>query len=92
MSSTTQTQLKWEPAAQTKFDTMIAKIPIFHREIAKQVVVKKAQLNAQARSAAMVEEKDIVQAFFSEVPHAFYSLMVRLFDEVGFEYKPYESK
>ena len=89
---TIQTQLKWEPAALTKFDTMIARIPLFHREIAKQVVVKKAQQNAQTRGAGLVEESDIVQAFFSEVPHAFYSLMVRLFDEVGFDYKAYESK
>ena len=42
-----------------------------------------------ARGSSMVEEKDIVQAFLSEVPKAFYSLMVRIMDEVGFDYKKY---
>ena len=87
-----QTQLKWEAESLEKFNTMIRKIPLFHREIAKQVVIKKAFLNAQQRGADQVEETDIVKAFFSEVPKAFYSLMIRLFDEVGFNYREYEPK
>ncbi len=83
----TQTKLKWESKASAKYSEMISKIPLFHRDIAKQVVDKKAVLNAQARGAAQVEEQDIVNAFFSEVPKAFYSLMIRLLDEVGFDYK-----
>ena len=87
-----QTQLKWEKEALAKFNAMIARIPLFHREIAKKVAYKKAELNAQERGSGIVEESDIVQAFFSEVPKAFYSLMVRLFDEVGFNYKEYALK
>ena len=87
-----QTQLKWEKEALAKFNAMIARIPLFHREIAKKVAYKKAELNAQERGSGVVEESDIVQAFFSEVPKAFYSLMVRLFDEVGFNYKEYALK
>lgn len=83
----TQTQLQWNPAALKKYEEMIARIPLFHREIAKQVVDKKAAMNAQARQSSTVEEGDIVSAFFSEVPKAFYSLMVRLMDEAGFDYK-----
>ncbi len=88
----TQTKLEWEQKARDKFNLMITKIPLFHREIAKQVVEKKAQLNAQERGSNLVEESDIIQAFFSEVPHAFYSLMVRLFDEVGFNYQEFKPK
>lgn len=87
-----ETQLKWEEAALKKYQLMITKIPLFHREIAKQVVDKKAVMNAQERGSSMVESPDIVQAFFSEVPMAFYSLMIRLLDEVGFDYKKYEPK
>ena len=87
MSTTQQTQLQWEPAALGKFDRMITRIPLFHREIAKTVVKKKAAHNALGRGSSFVEESDIVKAFFSEVPKAFYSLMVRLLDEAGFEYK-----
>jgi len=63
-----------------------------HRNIAKVVVDKKALSNAQERESSVIEEGDIVSAFFSEVPKAFYSLMIRLFDEVGFNYSEQESK
>jgi len=88
----TQTQIKieWEPNARQKYETMITKIPLFHREIAKIVVDKKAPMLARERGADMVQEQDIVRAFFSEVPMAFYSLMIRLLQEAGFEYKKYE--
>ncbi len=87
-----QISLDWEKKTREKFDLMIQRIPLFHREIARKVVVKKAQFNAQERGSRFVEEPDIVRAFFSEVPMAFYSLMVRLLSEVGFNYKKYEPK
>jgi hypothetical protein len=82
--------MQWDPATKAKYDEMIAKIPLFHREIAKQVVDKKAVINAQARGNGKIIEEDVVRAFLTEVPAAFYSLMIRLFDEVGFDYKKYE--
>ena len=86
----TQTTMPWEPKAFEKYQLMITKIPIFHREIAKTVVNKKAELTAQERGSKQVEEGDIVKAFLSEVPLAFYSLMIRLFQEVKFDYKKHE--
>ena len=88
----TAMQLQWEPIASDKYKEMISKIPLFHREIAKKVVDRKAVINARERGADLVEEPDIVKAFLTEVPMAFYSLMIRLLDEVGFDYKKYESK
>ena len=87
-----QEQLQWDKGALSKFNLMIEKIPLFHRKIAQQVVHKKAALNARDRDSLIVEESDIVRAFFSEVPFAFYSLMVRLLDEVGFNYKEHEPR
>ncbi len=84
--TTTFTKMPWDPKTQVKFNAMISKIPLFHRDIAREVVEKKAQLNAQSRGAICVEEADIVDAFFSEVPKAFYSLMVRILDEAGLNY------
>ena len=80
-------KLEWEAGALTKYQLLITKIPLFHREIAKIVVDKKAESNAKERRSTVIEEPDIVDAFLSEVPKAFYSLMIRLFDEVGFKYK-----
>ena len=87
-----QTGLTWEPKAFEKYQLMITKIPLFHREIAKKIVDKCAPMLAQERGSSVVEEQDIIRAFFTEVPVAFYSLMVRLFDEVKFDYKKYEKK
>jgi len=90
--SDTETQLEWENTAQDKFNNVIKRIPLFHRDIAYKVVFKKAEINARQRGASQVEESDIVRAFFSEVPMTFYSLMIRLLDGAGFNYKEWESK
>ena len=90
--SNTKTQLNWDTEAKRKYEEMIRKIPLFHREIAKQVVDKQAVINAQERGASQVEESDVVRAFLSEVPNTFFSLMIRLFEEVGFEYKEHLPK
>lgn len=82
-----QKTIIWQQDSLKKFETMISKIPLFHRDIAKGVVLQKAELNAKARSSSLVEDQDIISAFLTEVPKAFYSLMIRLMDEVGFDYK-----
>ncbi|MDE2223338.1 MAG: PCP reductase family protein [Candidatus Omnitrophica bacterium] len=86
---TIQTTMNWDEAALGKYNKMLNLIPVFHRRLAKEVVNKKAEGLAQARGAAQVQEEDIVRAFLSEVPKAFYSLMIRIMHEVGFDYKKY---
>jgi hypothetical protein len=79
----------WETNAQEKFKTMVAKIPVFHRHITEEAVTKRAEENAGFRKAGLVEEEDIVSAFFRDVPTPFYSLMIRLMEQTGFDYKKY---
>ncbi|MFA6378843.1 MAG: hypothetical protein WCX16_03570 [Candidatus Omnitrophota bacterium] len=79
--------MQWEKMTQQKYDLMISKIPLFHREITKQVVPLKAEENAKTRGASAIGEGDVIQAFLTEVPKAFYSMMIRLMDDVGFDYK-----
>ena len=88
----TQIKLQWEPQALAKYNQMLSKIPIFHREITKQVVEKKAPMLAQERKSNVVEEQDIIRAFLTEVPKAFYSLMIRLMQDAKLDYKKYELK
>jgi len=83
------TQIHWEEKARSKYDDMISRIPLFHREIAKQIVDKKAVENAVSRQSKLVEEKDIIKAFYDEIPKALSSMMVRLMDTVGFDHKKY---
>ena len=84
-----QTSMYWDEGALSKYNKMLNLIPIFHRRLTQEVVNKKAEQSARARGSAQVEEMDIVQAFLTEVPKAFYSLMIRIMGEVGFDYKKY---
>ena len=81
--------MDWDIKTQEKFKLMISKMPVFHRRIAEEAVTLKAQENAQARAASQVEEADVISALFSDVPKPFYSLMIRLLEDVGFDYRKY---
>jgi len=84
-----QTNMNWDAVALGKYNKLLNLIPIFHRRLAQEVVNKKAEQAALARGSSTVEESDIIQAFLTEVPKAFFSMMIRIMDEVGFDYKKY---
>ncbi|MEK6563780.1 MAG: hypothetical protein AABZ65_01980 [Candidatus Omnitrophota bacterium] len=81
--------MDWDIKTQEKFKLMISKMPVFHRRIAEEAVTLKAQENAKERRVAQVEEADVVAALFSEVPKPFYSLMIRLLEDVKLDYRKY---
>ncbi len=81
--------MDWDTGVQEKFKVFISKIPVFHRHITEEAVSKRAAENAQARGSKAIEEEDVVTAFFSDVPSPFYSMMVRLLEQTGFDYKRY---
>ncbi len=81
--------MEWESDAQAKFKTVISKLPIFHRHIAESAIKEKAQEHARLRNTSQVQEQDIIAAFFSDVPSPFYSMMIRLLEQTGFDYKKY---
>ncbi len=81
--------MDWELNTQTKFKAVISKLPIFHRHIAESAVSRKAEETAMSRNALQVEEQDVIAAFFSDVPSPFYSMMIRLLEQTGFDYKKY---
>ena len=81
--------MEWEKKTLEKFKVMISKIPLFHRGIAENAVSKKAQENERLRGGMFVEEEDVISAFFSDVPVSFYSMMVRLLEQNGYNYKQY---
>ena len=81
--------MEWESLIEDKFKVFISKIPVFHRHITEEVVTKKAQELARARGSEKVGEQDVVGAFFSDVPSPFYSMMVRLLEQTGFDYRKY---
>ena len=81
--------MDWEPKTKERFEAMISKIPVFHRRITEEAVIKRSEEIAQSRNSTQVQEQDVVGAFFSDVPSPFYSMMVRLLEQTGFDYKKY---
>jgi hypothetical protein len=81
--------MEWDPKTEEKFRSFILKIPVFHRHITEEAVIKRAQENVEARGGKKVEEQDVLSAFFSDVPSPFYSMMVRLLEQTGFDYRKY---
>ncbi|MDO8489401.1 MAG: hypothetical protein Q7S42_04755 [Candidatus Omnitrophota bacterium] len=81
--------MNWENQTESKFKVLISKIPIFHRRIAELVVRQQAEKIAASRNCNQVEEQDVIAAFFCDVPSPFYSMMIRLLGQNGFDYKKY---
>jgi hypothetical protein len=79
----------WEMETENKFKVLISKIPLFHRHITESVVRRRAEETAGQRNSSQVQEEDVVAAFFSDVPSPFYSMMIRLLAQNGFDYKKY---
>jgi hypothetical protein len=79
----------WEKTTEEKFQKMLSKMPIFHRHMTEVTATEKAHSNARDRGSRVVEEQDLLRAMFSEVPLQFYSLMIKLLEDVGFDYKKY---
>ena len=79
--------MQWDAVTQEKFRVMTSKIPVFHRRITEEAVIKRAQELATKRDSSLVEEQDVVAAFFTDVPSPFYSMMIRLMEQTGFDYK-----
>ena len=79
--------MDWDIKTQEKFKLMISRIPVFHRHITEEVVTKKAEEIARVRNAKQIQEQDVITAFFFDVPSPFYSMMVRLLEQTGFDYR-----
>lgn len=80
----------WEDKAQEHFNKVIESLPQFHRSIAKQLVKEKAEELAKSRGPdSVVEDRDVIVAFFQEVPPAFKDMMKRLLHQHGIDYTKY---
>lgn len=85
-------EIKWNKETKDKFDKVISSLPQFHRTIAEKLVYQKAEELAQKRESEMVEDQDLIQAFFQEVPPAFKEMMKRLFSHLNIDYLKYVKK
>ena len=81
--------LEWSPKAKEIYEKVTDALPEFHRTIAKKLVKEASQELAKIRGLNTVEEKEVVETFFKEVPPAFKTMMLRLFEHLKIDYKKY---
>ncbi len=84
-----QFKMTWERSTEENFKKVLSKLPIFHRLMTEVAATAKAEEIASGRGSRIVEEEDLLRAMFSEVPLQFYSLMIRILENVGLDYKKY---
>lgn len=82
----------WNGETKSKFDRIIENLPQFHRTIAEQLIKQKSEELAEARDSQEVEDKDLVVAFFQEVPPAFKGMLQRLLSQLNIDYSQYISQ
>ena len=78
--------IKWNPPTLETFNKVINNLPQFHRNIAKQLVKEKAEELSKERGSEVVEDEDLIIAFFQEIPPAFKDMMKRLFHHLNIDY------
>jgi hypothetical protein len=82
-------RITWDKAAEEKFLVILKQIPDMIRGIAENRVNNKAQAIVREDNRQLIEEKDMVAAFFAETPPAFKNAMVKSMDELEIDYKGY---
>ena len=79
----------WSEEAKEKFDKIIKNLPQFHRTIAERLIKDKSEELAKKRESGKVEDKDLIMAFFQEVPPAFKDMLERLLNQLNIDYLKY---
>ncbi len=87
--STPEAQAAWDPATKKQFDQMIAKIPVFLRSIAEKKVGQRAEKIVKDSNRTVVEEKDMIDAFFAETPFGFHGPMKCDMEDLRIDYVKY---
>jgi CRISPR/Cas system-associated endonuclease Cas3-HD len=82
-------EMNWSPKAKEIFDKVISNLPQFHRSIAERLVKESAEEIAKNKNMTEVQEKELVEAFFKEIPPAFKDMMKRLFAKLNIDYEKY---
>ena len=81
--------MAWGKNTKEKFDQMIEKIPAVLRGIAQRKVSQKAEKFALENNHPEVQEKDMIDAFFSETPFGFHGPMKVDMESINLDYTKY---
>lgn len=82
-------RVTWEENLEIKFQRILEDIPDMIRGIAETRVFKKAEQLVRLQNRTVINEKDMVDAFFAETPPGFKNMMKNSLDALGIDYKKY---
>ena len=85
----TEEKITWDKAVEEKFQKIIGGIPDMIRGIAETRVSKKAESIVRQDNRRVINEKDMVDAFFAETPFGFHGPMKTDMEKVGVDYTQY---
>jgi hypothetical protein len=81
--------MNWDKTAKANFDAILARIPVFLRDIAAKKVALKAETLAGKENQLEVTPKNVVDAFFLETPFGFHGPMKIDMKALGINYEQY---
>lgn len=79
----------WKQSTQETFNQLIAKVPVFLQEMARDKISKKAEKLCLDNKISEVTEKEMVDAFFAETPFGFHGPMKSDMEAIGLDYTKY---
>jgi len=82
-------RVTWDKPTEEKFLIVLKQIPDMIRGIAETRVSKKAEAIVRENNRAVIEEQDMVAAFFAETPGAFRGAMKQSMVDLKIDYKAY---
>ena len=81
--------LVWEISTRKQFDQLLEKIPLVLRSIAEKKISQNIDRILKEDHRSVVNEKDIVDAFFAETPFGFHGPMKSDMTTIGLDYTQY---
>ena len=82
-------KITWDQASHAQFLQILEQIPALIRSIAELRVNNKAESIVKTDNRSVINEKDMVAAFFAETPPGFVPAMKASMDELGIDYTKY---
>jgi hypothetical protein len=82
-------RVTWEKSTAEKFEKILEQIPALVRGIAETRISKKAESLVRGDNRLVINEKDMVDAFFAETPPGFIPAMKEGMIEVNIDVKQY---
>ena len=82
-------RVTWDKPTEEKFLIVLKQIPDMIRGIAETRVSKKAEAIVRENNRAVIEEQDMVAAFFAETPGAFRGAMKQSMVDLKIDFKGY---